>query len=193
MLATRAGMVARRALATVPSDPSGTGEVIAAVEAQARMLGAEEIYVAVAPDLDRDLRLKRVEGELPLGESFAVRASVAYKGSWVRRVRSFVRARSSESDARWGAAAQAFAQAVALLPDGAGFSQCASFLVEGCRLSQPLEPLMGSRVDAARPPGPGALVTVQACMRVNNKPVLIGAPALLGQDGAATALLGALD
>jgi hypothetical protein len=33
----------------------------------------------------------RVAGSLPLADRFALRASVAYKGSWVRRIRTFAK------------------------------------------------------------------------------------------------------
>src|SRR6184192_4243030 len=82
-LATKAAAIAQRALAQgLPR--ANLGEIIAAVEAQARGDGAEEIYVAAAPDLRRDRRLRRIEGDTALGETFALRASVAYKGTWIR-------------------------------------------------------------------------------------------------------------
>ena len=62
------------------------GEVAGLVEKHARLGGAEEAYIAVAPDLDADRRMIRVAGTLPLAGRFAVRASVAYKGAWVRRI-----------------------------------------------------------------------------------------------------------
>jgi len=81
------------------------------------------------------------------------------------------------------AADVAFAEAVALLPDDRALSRFASFAVEGCRLSQPLEALMGSRVAEPRPPSAGAVVSVQACIEVDGGPVLLGAPALVGAPG----------
>jgi len=64
----------------------GIGAIVAAVEGEARRLGAEEVYVAAAPDLARDrrwcARKTTATGEPALGARFAVRASVAYKGSW---------------------------------------------------------------------------------------------------------------
>ncbi|MBV8537475.1 MAG: aminopeptidase P family N-terminal domain-containing protein, partial [Alphaproteobacteria bacterium] len=78
-LAGKAGTIAQRALACVPSKLDNVGTAIAAAEAQARALGAEEIYVAVAADLARDRRLVRIEQNPPaLGRSFAIRATVAY-------------------------------------------------------------------------------------------------------------------
>ena len=87
------------------------------------------------------------------------------------------------------AATARFAQAVAQLPAERGFTGFTSWLVEGCRMAQPLDPLMGSRVDAASPPSPGALVSVQANVEVDGRTVLVGAAALLGEHGEAASLL----
>jgi hypothetical protein len=64
-----------------------------------------------------------------------------------------------------------------------------SWLIEGCRIAQPLAPLMGSRVTDPIAPALGALVSVQASIAVDRKPVLLAAPALIGQHGAAASLL----
>jgi hypothetical protein len=56
-------------------------------------------------------------------------------------------------------------------------------------MAQPLEPLMGSRLDAANPPPPGALVSVQGVLSIEGQTVPVGAPALLGQTGEAARLL----
>jgi hypothetical protein len=180
-LAMKAASIAHAALAAVRGD--GIGAMIASVEAQARSLGAEEIYVAAAPDLARDHRLVRIEGEAVRGESFALRATVAYKGAWVRLTRSYCDTALAQ------AATARLAQAVAQLPGERGFTGFASWLVEGCRMAQPLDPLMGSRVDAASPPTPGALVSVQANVEIDGRTVLVGAPALLGERGEAASLL----
>jgi hypothetical protein len=74
------------------------------------------------------------------------------------------------------------ATAVKALPDVRGFDNFSSWLVEGCRLAQPLEPLVGSRIAAAHPPAPGMIVSAQGCIDVAGMPVLIGAPALVGGD-----------
>ncbi len=145
------------------------------------MLGAEEVYLAAAPDLARDRRLVRPEGGIELGATFALRATVAYKGTWVRFVRSF-----GEGGA---AAAVRLAAAVAQLPGERGFAGMQSWLVEGCRTVQPLEPLMGSRMVVPAPPVPRALVSVQASLEVDGGVVLVGAPALIGAFGEAASLL----
>ena len=186
-LAAKAGSIAHRALAGVPSRPDNIGTAIAAIEAQARTLGAEEIYVAAAADLQRDRRLVRIEQAAPaLGRSFALRATVAYKGTWVRLTRSFVDGAGNNALAQ---AAERLAAATATLPDGRGFGECPSWLVEGCRVAQPLEPLLGSKVDEPVAPAEGALVSVQATMMIDGQPIVLGAPALIGRDGQAASLL----
>ena len=185
VLATKAASIARRALGEVSARDASLGDVIAAVEGSARRLGAEEVYVAAAPDLSRDRRLIRIEGDMALGESFALRATVAYKGTWIRLVRTFRRDGAIES----GEAAARLATAVAELPSARGFAALSSWLVEGCRIAQPLEPLMGSRVSEPRPPLPRALVSVQASLEIDGAPLLIGAPALIGKDSEPASLL----
>src|SRR5262249_8403880 len=185
-LAMKAAAIAQRALAEVSGRGTSLGEIIAAVEAQARMDGAEEVYIAAAPDLGRDRRLTRIEGEAALGESFALRATVAYTGTWIRLTRTFSRdggaGRKAEVAAR-------FAAAVAKLPSADGFAGFSSWLVEGCRIAQPLEPLMGSRMTTPHLLAPNALVSVQAGFEIEGRPLLLGAPALVGRRGGGPSLL----
>jgi hypothetical protein len=174
-LARTAAAIARDALVQIPRDCADLGRMLAAAEAAARLRGAEEIYLAAAPDLARDPRLRRIEGAVALGPSFAVRVSIAYKGTWVRMVRTI-----GSGDAA-GAVAR-FAAAVRGLPSERGFADFDAWLVEGCRLAQPLEPLMGSRVAPPHAPPTGMLVSVQASLSIAGTPVLIGAPGLVGGD-----------
>jgi len=185
-LAMRAAAIAQHALAQTPGRGASLGESIAAVEAQARTDGAEEVYVAAAPDLDRDRRLRRIEGEAALGESFALRATIAYKGAWIRLTRTFLRDGAVYPQK---AAVARLAAAVAKLPSSDGFAGFSSWLVEGCRIAQPLEPLMGSRVVTVHPLAPSALVSVQADFEIEGRPLLLGAPALVGRRGEAASLL----
>jgi hypothetical protein len=180
-LAARAAVIAHRALSEAEGDTLNA--MIAAAERQARLLGAEEIYLAAAPDLADDARFVRVEGGAALGKNYALRATVAYKGTWVRLVRT------SGDPAAVREAAVRLAEAVAQLPSDRGFAGFRSWLVEGCRTAQPLEPLMGSRLGASHPPSPGALISVQGALALDGGTVLVGAPALLGADGEAASLL----
>lgn len=175
-LARKAGAIAHSALAAARGN--SLNAMIAEAERHARQLGAEEIYLAAAPDLARDARLFRIEGEAALGKTFALRATVAYKGTWVRLVRSFCQPSTLQK-----ATAQ-FAQAVAQLPSDRGFAGFRSWLVEGCRMAQPLDPLMGSRVGAAKFALP-ALISVQGVLTIDGQTVLAGAPVLLGENGSA--------
>ena len=145
---SKAASIAQRALAQA-SGRGRVGEIIAAVEAQARKLGAEEIYVAAAPDLARDRRLKRIEGEAALGRTL--------RAARHRRLQGHVDSPACAPSGRDGRGVRrarrrrAFAAAVAELPGAHGFAGFSSWLVEGCRIAQPLEPLMGSRVAAPQP------------------------------------------
>ena len=106
-LIARADALALDALAQVDvTQAKDAGALAGLVEKHARLAGAEEAYIAIAPDLDHDRRMVRVSRPAPLAERFALRASVAYKGSWVRRTRSF---------ARDAAGAAAYARAAAWL------------------------------------------------------------------------------
>jgi hypothetical protein len=180
-LASRATEIARHALSAAKGET--LNDMIGGAESQGRELGAEEIYIAAAPDLERDARFRRIEGEAALGKTFALRATVAYKGAWIRLVRSVCDAAVAHE------AAARFAQAVALLPSDRGFAGFRSWLVEGCRMTQPLDPLLGSRLGEGQPPLPGALVSVQAALAVDGQTVLLGAPALIGQSGQASSLI----
>jgi len=108
---------------------------------------------------------------------------VAYKGAWIRLVRSVCEATIAQE------AAKRFAQAVASLPSDRGFAGFRSWLVESCRMAQPLDPLIGSRLGQGYPRPPGALVSVQAALAVDGQTVLLGAPALIGRPGEASSLI----
>jgi hypothetical protein len=91
-LLKRSDEIAAAALCTIDrASPNTAGQAVATVEKSARIAGAEEIYVALAPDLDSSRAFMRISGQRALGRRFAVRATVAYKGSWVRRIRTFSR------------------------------------------------------------------------------------------------------
>jgi hypothetical protein len=77
------------------------GTLAGLVEQHARLVGAEEVYVAIAPDLDADRRLNRTSQPTPLADRFAVRASIAYKGCWVRRTWTHATDNSSNRAAKW--------------------------------------------------------------------------------------------
>ena len=169
-------------------DPNGTDATaaVAGVDLTARTLGAEESYVAIVTDLTRDRRLMRLEGPATLGDVYALRATVAYKGTWVRMVRTIVR---NDTRSLVRKANETFAAAIAALPDTRKLAALDSWLIETSRTAQPLEALAGSTVPHAHAFPPGALVTVQASTTVDGIPILLGAPARAGSAGAPGAFL----
>jgi creatinase/prolidase-like protein len=84
--------IARAALDSLRLDDAvNVGAAVGFVEKYARLQGAEEVYVAIAPDMDTDRRFVRASGNRPLGQIFAIRATVAYKGTWVRSAKTYAR------------------------------------------------------------------------------------------------------
>jgi len=108
-LARKAQAIAEAALQAVPADATQTSEVIAAIDRSARLAGAEEVLPRIAPDLAADATLRRMEGVAPLGQRYAVDCSLAYKGVWVRVVRTIAR---GAPPASWAAAEDWFDRAL---------------------------------------------------------------------------------
>src|SRR4051794_24484600 len=150
------------------------GVLAGLVEKHARLNAAEEAYIAIAADLDSDRRMIRVSKPALLADRFAVRASIAYKGSWVRRTRTFTRNAAavpavSRADA-WleqavrtiasdrPLAAQIAAQ-LARLPG----AELKSWMVESCMGSYPLEVVASSASPgaAALPAGSFFVLSVE--------------------------------
>jgi Xaa-Pro aminopeptidase len=122
-LSDRAAQMACDAFEAAPSRPTKVSEVAAAIEASARLAGAEEVLLRFAPDLGRGAVLQRMEGDATLGETYAVEVSVAYKGVWIRLARSLSRGPEPSSWAlarRWfeKAAKNMGAVSAGELPDG---------------------------------------------------------------------------
>ena len=187
----RAAGIAHQALNAIPTGATDAATVIAIVDGTARQLGAEEAYPALALDLQRSHALLRLEGAGPLGQQAAVRLSVAYKGAWVRMTRTLLR--DPAHAAHLATAAEKFATAVAALPKTIALAAFQSWLIEGTRTTSPLQPLAGSIIADAVSLFPGSLVNVQATIDVDGIPILVGAPALIGRDGALSSLLRPLD
>jgi hypothetical protein len=93
--------IAERAIAGVPATARTVSEVLAAIDGAARLAGAEEVLLRMAPDLGRDATLLRMEGDPDLGARYAIECSVAYKGVWVRVGRNVTNAAPPAS---WAAA-----------------------------------------------------------------------------------------
>ena len=163
-MSRRAKDIAVEALAaSIPQKPRTTGALIGGIEGPAREAGAEEVIIAVAPDLARDARLARIEGEETLGARYAVRVSVAYKGHWIRLTRT------NDDDGRRLTQAIAALRSAAPLPKG-----CTAETTIG---SAPLTPV-------TKLP-PGSVATVSFAF---DGPTLAGGPALISESGVVAPL-----
>ena len=88
----KSASMAQAALERLRFDTATTvGTAVGTVEEYARLQGAEVVYVAIAPDLDSDRRFIRLSGNRVLGRRFAIRASLAYKGAWIRQTKTYSR------------------------------------------------------------------------------------------------------
>jgi hypothetical protein len=152
-LVRRADAVARDCLDAI--DGSGDArQMVARIEARARLAGAEEVFVGVNPDLGHAnafLRSDRLDGAL--GAHFAVRLSLALKGAWVRR--AMTRTRMAAQQPAFTAADQSFQHALksgsakaALKALQEGFpGKITAWTVEASVGSYPLETIVRSSED----------------------------------------------
>jgi hypothetical protein len=160
--------------------------VAARIDGIARNYGAEEVYVGVCKNVAESRSFIRLEGTCELADTFALRLTLAYKGSWVRLTRTL--SRNPKMAEALSSAAEQLAAVAAKLPDTSTM-KFTSWLVEGCRATQPLMPLAGSMIGEPLEITPGMIATVSAAIDTPHGPVLIGAPVLVGRNGEASALL----
>jgi hypothetical protein len=186
-LTSKAAAIAHRAIGTLTGEESDGGEAVARLDGEARRLGAEEVYPAIAADLMRSAILKRLEGPAPLGDRWAVRLSVSYKGCWVRLIRTIDR--RSDSGSSDLPAAETLATAIAALPNTAALSRLPRWLVEATRTTLPLEPMSGSMIEDAAELSHASILNVEATIEIEGRRRLIGGPVLVGRSGEASALM----
>lgn len=143
-LVRRADDLARYCLQTF--DRSDNARWVAAdIEARARLAGAEEVFVGVNPDSRCSNAFLRCDRLDALGANFAIRLSLALKGSWVRR--TITLSRIPEQQRALAAADTVFERALAATSAAAaletllnGFpGKIMSWTVEACVGSYPLE------------------------------------------------------
>jgi Xaa-Pro aminopeptidase len=121
--------IGHKAFAAGDVTSKSAGDFTGPIERAVRMAGAEECYIAVAPDLSKDRRFIR-SGNAKLGRTFAVRLSIAYNGVWVRRIETF--SAVAEIRARFSSVSVGLDKASLAHPaDG---SVSASYLPDGARL-----------------------------------------------------------
>jgi hypothetical protein len=160
------------------------GTLAGLIEQSARLAGAEEAYIAVAPDLAADRRLNRTSQPTPLAERFAVRASIAYKGSWVRRIRTFAKD-AAKADA-WldGISIEAgkpiasqLAEKLKSLPGAA----LTGWMAESCTGSYPLSAIASSRMPEKPLPTSAQFLVLTVELTVDGAPWIGAAPIIVGQ------------
>jgi hypothetical protein len=164
------------------------GTLAGLVEQSARLAGAEETYIAVAPDLDADKRLNRTSQPTPLTDRFAVRASIAYKGCWVRRTRTFAKDRSAaKADAWFGDVVRSIeagkpiaSQLTAKLKELPG-ATLTGWMAESCTGSYPLSAVASSRLPAKDAPVNGQFLVLTVELALDSGPWLAAAPLIVGR------------
>lgn len=182
------------AIASAALDEAGkardAGTLAGLIEQSARLAGAEEAYIAVAPDLAVDRRLNRTSQPTPLAERFAVRASVAYKGCWVRRTRTFASDGAMAKADAWFAgvvtsleAGKPIAAQLAAKAKGLPGATLQSWMAEGCTGSYPLSAIASSRAPGKDAPAEGQFLVLTVELSLGVAPWIGAAPLIVGQPG----------
>ena len=182
-LLARADAIAAAALNEAgPANDAGT--LAGLVEKHGRLAGAEEAYIAVAPDLAADRRLNRTSQATPLAKFYAVRASISYKGCWVRRTRTF--GDSDRADAWFASVARSLeadtpiatqlAAKVKELPD----ATLQSWMAESCTGSYPLSAVASSGASGKDTLGNGQFLVLTVELAVDGTPWIGAAPLIVG-------------
>jgi hypothetical protein len=175
-----ADALAAAALDQVDATATDAGTVAGLVEQHARLAGAEEVYVALAPDLATDHRLNRISRPARLADRFAVRASLAYKGSWVRRTRTFAKdGAGADADAWFTGAVRGIeagtpiATQLAASVKALSGATLKSLMVESCLGSYPLAPVSDAPID-------GSYFVLTAELMLKSGPWIASAPVFVG-------------
>jgi Creatinase/Prolidase N-terminal domain len=191
-LLARADAIAVAALDQVDAGKAAdAGSIAGEVEKYARLNGAEEAYLAVAPDLTSDRRMIRAAPALALRDRFALRASVAYKGHWVRRVRTFAKEAADRTSIEradtWFAElmgslepgtplTEQIAAKLGELPGGA----LVRWMAESTIGSYPLQVIAGAYAPGNWTPAERDFLVLSAELTIDGRPWLGAAPVIVG-------------
>ncbi len=163
------------------------GTLAGLIEQHARLAGAEETYIAVAPDLAADRRLNRTSQPTPLQDRFAVRASIAYKGCWIRRTRTFATRRRGEGRClvrrrrafdRTGPTDRGATRGEAEELPGAALI---SWIAESCTGSYPLSAVASSRAPGQDAMANGQFLVLTVELTLDGAPWIGAVPMVVGQ------------
>jgi Xaa-Pro aminopeptidase len=190
-LLARADAIACAALDQVDAATAvDAGSVAGLVEQRARLDAAEEAYIA--PNLASDRRFVRASPMLALGERFAVRASIAYKGHWIRRTRTFAKNDADQravarADEWFSALASALAPAVPLAEQiatsmaGRSGTELKSWMAESCIGSYPLQVVASSRSSGEYGAQAGEFLVLTLELAIDGAPWLGVVPLIVGE------------
>jgi Xaa-Pro aminopeptidase len=178
-LLAKADTIATAALKEAESGQArDAGTLAGLIEQGARLAGAEETYIAVASDLAKDRRLNRTSRPTPLADRFAVRASIAYKGCWVRRTRTFAsdvgKADTWLDDVARSLEAQPIAAQLAARLKALPGATLKSFIAESCTGSYPLSAIKDA-------PSNGQFLVLTVELDVDGAPWIGAVPMIVGQ------------
>jgi len=174
-LTNHAATIAKQAFnAALALEPKSSGPLQAAIEESARRAGAEEVLVRIAPDCGRDVRLRRLEGDAPLGLAAHVQIALAYKGAWVRLGRAWSTVAPPPS---WNVAAAWFESAIVAFDGGLNPSASlalpvqngATWTIEQCIGGSPFT-VRATSDKGLFAPQPGAIVTLTARVNMGGAP-----------------------
>lgn len=171
-LAQHALAIANKSFAAMPAGAKQASQVLSVIDSIARLDGAEEVHLKVAPDLAADAVLQRLENDVRLGARHAIGISLGYKSVWVRTMRCI----AEKPPASWAAAQAWFEQAALQLnagnisagPATAGLAgKLSAWTVEACVVGAPLSTIAyggttGTHSVRSLPDGALAVLTVQA-------------------------------
>ncbi len=186
-LAQRAADMALKALGSIPPGAERASQVLAAIEGSARLDGAEEVLVHVAPDLAAGTALRRLEGDVTLGRRYAVEISIAYKATWVRIARCI----SLNTPESWLRAQRWTSQwATGITGDSAGPPPgvVTFWSLEACVGSQPFS-VVASAVGPRGTVCAGTLACYSIKMQLADGLWLDGAPVVIGSSAPGRVLV----
>lgn len=170
------------------TDDAGT--LAGLIEQHARLAGAEEAYIAIAPDLATERRLNRMSKPVPLADRFAVRASIAYKGAWVRRARTFATNNSAAKAEAWLdgiarslEAGQPIATQLETRVNELPGASLQSWMAESRAGSYPLSVIASSRESRKDAPANGQFLVLTIELTFDGAPWIGAAPLIVGKPG----------
>lgn len=170
------------------AENTDAGALAGLIEKHVRLAGAEEVFVALAPDLVGDRRLNRISKPAKLTDRYAVRASVAYKGSWIRRTCTFAKDAAVARANAWfdeltrgiesgKPIVEQISARLASLPG----ARIHSWTVEGCTGSYPLSVIASSRTRGADAAAAGSFGVLTIELLLDRGPWIGGAPFIVAE------------